>query len=64
MAVVGGSGSGKSTFARLLFRVYDPDSGSISINGEDIRNTRLTTVRDQIGVVPQDCGKIHTFINS
>ena len=55
VAVVGGSGSGKSTIARLLFRFYDPQSGSITINGEDLRNCRLSDIRDQIGVVPQDC---------
>ena len=55
VAIVGGSGAGKSTIARLLFRFYDPDSGSIKINGEDIRNCKLNQVRNEIGVVPQDC---------
>ncbi len=54
VAVVGPSGSGKSTLARLLFRFYDVDSGEISIDGEDIRNVSQASLREHIGIVPQD----------
>ena len=57
VAVVGGSGSGKSTLVKLLFRFYDPKDGTVMINGNDLRDCRLKSVRDLIGVVPQDCGK-------
>ncbi|MDK8462462.1 ABC transporter ATP-binding protein/permease [Marinobacter sp. SS13-12] len=54
VAVVGASGAGKSTLARLLFRFYDVDQGSISIDGQDIRSVTQDSLRAAIGVVPQD----------
>ncbi len=54
VAVVGSSGAGKSTLARLLFRFYDPDAGSIQINGIDIRQYTQQSLREHIGMVPQD----------
>lgn len=54
VAVVGGSGSGKSTLARLLLRFYDVDSGSVSIDGQDLRTVNHKSIRDIVGVVPQD----------
>jgi ABC-type transport system involved in Fe-S cluster assembly fused permease/ATPase subunit len=54
VAVVGASGSGKSTLARLLFRFYDVGSGSITIDGQDIRRVTQLSVRRAIGIVPQD----------
>lgn len=54
LAIVGPSGSGKSTLARLLFRFYDVDSGSVSIDGQDIRDITQESLREAIGVVPQD----------
>ena len=54
LAVVGPSGAGKSTLARLLFRFYDVSSGSISIDGQDIRKVSQHSLRQAIGVVPQD----------
>ncbi|TNC98487.1 MAG: ATP-binding cassette, subfamily B, bacterial [Gallionellaceae bacterium] len=54
VAVVGASGAGKSTLSRLLFRFYDVDSGSISIDGQDIRNVTQSSLRASIGIVPQD----------
>jgi ATP-binding cassette subfamily B protein len=54
MAVVGRSGSGKSTLARLLLRFYDPAGGRILIDGQDIRGLSPGSVRETIGVVPQD----------
>jgi len=53
-AVVGHSGSGKSTLSRLLFRFYDVNKGSISIDGQDIRNVTQASLRSAIGIVPQD----------
>jgi ABC-type transport system involved in Fe-S cluster assembly fused permease/ATPase subunit len=53
-AVVGHSGSGKSTLSRLLFRFYDVNSGSISIDGQDLRNVTQASLRSAIGIVPQD----------
>ncbi|MBQ0763810.1 ABCB family ABC transporter ATP-binding protein/permease [Marinobacter psychrophilus] len=54
IAVVGASGAGKSTLARLLFRFFDVNSGSITIDGQDIRNITQDSLRSAIGVVPQD----------
>lgn len=54
VAIVGGSGSGKSTLARLLFRFYDVGGGRISIDGRDIREVTQKSLRDAIGIVPQD----------
>src|SRR5271156_307996 len=52
-AIVGSSGAGKSTLADLLLRFYDPDSGSISLDGRDIRELRLDDLRQQIAMVEQ-----------
>ena len=54
VAVVGPSGAGKSTLARLLFRFYDVQSGSIRIAGQDIKTVTQASVRQAIGIVPQD----------
>jgi ABC-type transport system involved in Fe-S cluster assembly fused permease/ATPase subunit len=54
LAVVGPSGSGKSTLARLLFRFYDVWHGSISIDGQDLRDVTQSSLRESIGIVPQD----------
>ena len=54
VAVVGGSGSGKSTLARLLLRLYDTNAGRITIDGQDVRQVQLASLRQAIGVVPQD----------
>eukprot|EP01135_Chromosphaera_perkinsii_P002184 Nk52_evm19s218 gene=Nk52_evmTU19s218 len=54
LAFVGASGCGKSTILRLLFRFYDPASGAIKIDGQDISQLNLESVRKRIGVVPQD----------
>ena len=52
-AVVGRSGSGKSSLLRLIARLYDPDRGSVSIDGQDIRAATLDSVRRAVAVVPQ-----------
>jgi ABC-type transport system involved in Fe-S cluster assembly fused permease/ATPase subunit len=54
VAIVGSSGSGKSTIARLLFRFYDVDGGRLTIDGQDVRDVTLSSLHAQIGVVPQD----------
>jgi ABC-type transport system involved in Fe-S cluster assembly fused permease/ATPase subunit len=54
VAIVGSSGSGKSTLARLLYRFYDIQSGSISINGQNIQSVTQASLRQAIGIVPQD----------
>lgn len=54
VAVVGGSGSGKSTLARLLFRLYQPDAGIIRVDGQDLRLVTERSLRDALGIVPQD----------
>jgi ATP-binding cassette, subfamily B, bacterial len=54
VAIVGATGSGKSTLLALLLRLYEPDSGSIRIDGTDIRRFTVRSLRDQISVVPQD----------
>lgn len=54
VALVGFSGAGKSTIAKLLPRFYDPQSGSITIDGVDIKDASLASLRDQIGYVTQD----------
>ena len=54
LAIVGPSGAGKSTIARLLFRFYDPQGGRVLIDGQDIKAVRQTSLRAEIGIVPQD----------
>src|SRR5260370_10634209 len=54
VAIVGASGAGKSTIARLLFRFYDVDDGAIEIDGQDLRAVTQDSLRRPIGVVPQD----------
>ena len=53
LAVVGASGSGKSTLASLLLRLYDPDSGRITVDGIDIRELSAEWLRNNMGVVSQ-----------
>jgi ABC-type transport system involved in Fe-S cluster assembly fused permease/ATPase subunit len=54
VAIVGPTGSGKTTISRLLFRFYDPIEGSIRLDGQDLRDVRQASLRAAIGVVPQD----------
>ncbi|CAL9227205.1 unnamed protein product [Arabidopsis halleri] len=54
VAIVGSSGSGKSTILRMIFRFFDTDSGNVKIDGQDIKEVRLESLRSSIGVVPQD----------
>ena len=54
LAVVGPTGAGKSTIAKLIIRFYDPDSGTVAIDGHDIKGVRMESLRSQLGVVPQE----------
>ena len=54
VAIVGPSGAGKSTISRLLFRFYEPQGGRITIDGQDIALITQNSLRDKIGMVPQD----------
>lgn len=54
VCVVGASGAGKSTLLALLLRLYDPDEGSIALDGVDLRRFKLSSLRERIALVPQD----------
>ena len=54
MALVGESGSGKSTIARLVSRFYDPQEGRVCIDGVDLRDLDVRSMRDHIGIVSQE----------
>jgi len=62
IAVVGASGSGKSTLVKMLFRFYDPTKGTIFIDGQDISQVTQLSLREAIGVVPQDTVLFNTSI--
>ncbi|KAM8997311.1 iron-sulfur clusters transporter ABCB7, mitochondrial isoform 2-T2 [Ara ararauna] len=62
VAIVGGSGSGKSTIVRLLFRFYEPQKGNIYVAGQNIQDVSLESLRKAIGVVPQDAVLFHNTI--
>lgn len=53
-ALVGESGSGKSTCLKLIYRFYDVTEGSITVDGHDLKDLKLNSLRENIGVVPQD----------
>ena len=59
LGLLGRTGSGKTTMTRLLFRLYDPDEGRIFIGGQDIREARISDLRDRVGLVPQDVRLFH-----
>ena len=54
VAIVGASGEGKSTISRILFRFYDIESGTVRIDGQDVREVQQNSLRAAIGIVPQD----------
>ena len=54
VALVGPTGAGKSTLAKLIARFYDPDDGAVLIDGHDLREVTQASLRDQLGIVPQE----------
>jgi ABC-type transport system involved in Fe-S cluster assembly fused permease/ATPase subunit len=62
VAIVGVSGSGKSSLIRLLFRLYEPDNGRILLDGVPTTNLPLSTLRQAIGIIPQDTVLLHDTI--
>jgi ATP-binding cassette subfamily B protein len=54
LALVGATGAGKSTFAKLVARFYDPQQGTVSVDGHDLRTVRQRALRGQLGIVPQE----------
>jgi ATP-binding cassette subfamily B protein len=65
VAVVGSTGAGKSTIAKLVVRFYDPQAGRVTIDGHDLRDVTLDSLRRQLGVVPQEPFLFHgTFRNN
>ncbi|XP_043913622.1 iron-sulfur clusters transporter ABCB7, mitochondrial isoform X1 [Protopterus annectens] len=62
VAIVGGSGSGKSTIVRLLFRFYEPQKGNIYVAGQNIKDVSLESLRKALGVVPQDPVLFHNTL--
>jgi ABC-type multidrug transport system fused ATPase/permease subunit len=62
VAFVGHSGCGKSTIVSLMLRLYDPGSGSVLLDGIDLRDVSLQTVRRQFGVVPQETFLFHASV--
>jgi ATP-binding cassette subfamily B protein len=59
IALVGVSGAGKSTLIKLLFRQYDPDGGQVEIDGQNIKDVTLTSLRGALSLVPQDPALFH-----
>jgi ATP-binding cassette subfamily B protein len=64
VAIIGKTGSGKSTIAQLMLRMFDPNTGSISIDGIDIKKQNLYSIRKAVGYVPQDVFLFSDTINS
>ncbi|CEF66876.1 ABCB7 [Strongyloides ratti] len=62
VAIVGGSGCGKSTIVRLLYRLYDANSGTITFNDQNSKDVTIKSLRESISVVPQDCVLFHDTI--
>jgi ATP-binding cassette subfamily B protein len=54
VALVGATGAGKSTFAKLVARFYDPTSGAVLVDGRDLRTVTMASLRSQMGIVPQE----------
>jgi ABC-type multidrug transport system fused ATPase/permease subunit len=62
LGLLGRTGSGKTTVARLLFRLYDPRAGSARLSGVDLRDTHLATLRSRVGLVTQDIQLFHATV--
>ncbi len=64
VALVGPSGAGKTTISYLALRFYDPSSGSVKLDGQDLRDIRLASLRRYTSVVPQECPVFHTTVRN
>lgn len=64
IAIVGASGCGKSSLVRLLFRLCEPDAGSIALNGKSIETLPIATLRSMIAVVPQDLALFNSSVEA
>ncbi|SRR5579883_1678045 len=64
LGIVGRTGSGKTTLSRLLFRLYDPQQGTVRLSGKDIRTQRLMSVRSNIGLVTQEVQLFDTTLRN
>lgn len=64
VAIVGPSGAGKSTLVQLAARLYDPTAGAVRINGADLRDATLASVRDAVGMVMQDAHLFHDTLRA
>jgi ATP-binding cassette, subfamily B, bacterial len=62
LGILGRTGCGKTTMTRLLFRLFDPSSGTIYVNGQDLRQARLSDIRERIGLVTQDVQLFHASV--
>jgi len=62
LGLLGRTGSGKTTLARLIFRLYDPKSGRITVNGTDLRDAQLQALRRNVAIVTQDVQLFHASI--
>ena len=62
VALVGPSGAGKTTITYLALRFYDPAAGSVKIDGQDLRDIRLSSLRRYTSIVPQECPVFHTTV--
>ena len=62
LAILGPNGSGKSTLIRLLYRFYEPHSGSIFVGGKNINDVDLESLRKNIAIVPQDSVLFHNTV--
>ena len=62
LALVGPSGVGKTTVTHLILRFYDPTSGRVEIDGHDVRDVRLSSLRQATSVVPQESGVFNTTV--
>jgi ATP-binding cassette subfamily B protein len=64
IALVGPSGAGKTTITQLIPRLYDPQEGSVNINGVDLRDVTFDSIRDEIGIVTQEAHMFHDTIRA
>jgi ATP-binding cassette subfamily B protein len=64
LGVLGRTGSGKTSMTRLLFRLYDPQEGAVCLNGVDLRDTQLSSIRGRVGMVTQDIHLFHASLRN